>query len=47
MKCKCGTEMVQCKQGIIVGSLEKGIKLSLYECSKCKRLQKRKEKVKF
>lgn len=47
MKCKCGTEMVKCKHGITVGSLKRGVKLSLYKCPKCNRLQKRKEKVKF
>jgi len=47
MKCKCGTEMIQCKQGIVVGSLEKGVKLSLYKCPQCNRLQRKKEKVKF
>ncbi|MCK4358476.1 MAG: hypothetical protein KAW92_06990 [Candidatus Cloacimonetes bacterium] len=48
MKCKkCGTEMKQCKNGVIVGSLNEGIKLSLYECPKCGYLKRKKEKVKF
>lgn len=48
MKCKkCRIEMVQCKQGIVVGSLKEGIKLSLYKCPKCGYLKKQEEKVKF
>jgi hypothetical protein len=47
MKCECGTEMAKCKNGITVGSLNKGIKLSLYKCPKCGKLQRKKEKVNF
>ena len=47
MKCECGTEMVKCKNGITVGSLTKGVKLSLYKCPKCGCLKRKKEKVTF
>ena len=48
MKCeKCSVEMVKCEHGIIVGSLKKGVKLSLCKCPKCGCLKHEEEKVKF
>jgi len=48
MKCpKCNVELQQCKNGIVVGSLKDGIKISLWECLKCGYLKTLKEKVKF
>ena len=48
MKClDCKIEMKRCKHGVTVGSLIKGTKMTLYECPKCKRLEKVKEKVTF
>jgi len=48
MKClDCNVEMVKCKNGITVGSLNKGIKLSLYKCPKCRKLKRKKETVTF
>lgn len=48
MKCEdCNIEMVKCKNGITIGSLTKGIKLSLFKCPKCGKLQRKKEKVNF
>lgn len=47
MKCECGEEMKSCKNGVVIGSLKKGIKMRLLECPKCKRLKSVKETIKF